>query len=196
MVGMIRRALLAVAVLGALLAAPAQADDVGQRNHRLASREVCLDRPASIRGWHLAEAAEAWTATGLVTIMIKASCAGAPARVVITETWNPNEDAGETSWPTDSYMYGGRRSETDPTQWLYPQADIVLNTNHLRWMDRSDRRCWGWFVATHELGHALGLWHETGRSRIMSNEFNFRKHCWELPAGDVATLAALGYPSA
>lgn len=192
----IRAALVAMGMmLIASLCTPAVADDA-TRNQRMISPEVCLQRPATMKGWHLAEAAEAWSATGVVDIRLSQSCVGAPAKIVVRTTWHAAYRAGDTWWPAHSYMYGGRLSETDPTQWLYPVAAVRLNASHLRWMGKNDRRCYGWFLAAHEIGHALGLWHVTGRDQVMSNDFDFRSNCWQLDPVDVSRLQALGYPSA
>lgn len=192
----IRAALVAVAVtLVVSVCTPAVADEE-TRNQRLLSRDICLQRSATMQGWHLAEAAEAWSATGIVDVRISRSCVDAPAKIVVRTTWDENLRAGDTWWPTHSYMYGGRPSETDPTQWLYPVAAIRLNASHLRWMGqdgRDDQRCYGWFLAAHEIGHALGLWHVTGRDQVMSNDFDFRGNCWRLDPADVSGLQALGY---
>lgn len=189
------RLLIAAIALGVLTVAPAHATgDPDPRYHRLASRDVCVVSGPLVKGWHLSKAIEAWNETGLVAMTLRASCVGYPTRIVVRQFRDPGGPRdGEVRWPA-SYVTQGRWSDAAPAvwQWLYPAAVVRLNAATLEaaW---DARRCFGWHIAVHELGHALGIWHGGGSADAMSEVFDYRKHCWTLSAGDVAALAALGY---
>jgi hypothetical protein len=150
---------------------------------------VCVQKVGSLKGWRLNKAIKSWNSTGLVQMYYSPRC---PVGSTVTVHGVPtlpdrNEVAVAGMGGPTSYLY--KSGDT----WVYSTAAVWLNHSALAGQPNFYKKCNGWQITTHELGHALGLDHIDDLRSIMSYDFDTMEGCHTLHPVDTQYLTELGY---
>lgn len=176
-----------------LMAPPANADTPmteGWHKNRMADASICIQKSTPLKGWRLRKAIASWNNVGIVSISYSHRCDTTKPYINVVAAPSLDYRGQQVGGYANNFNMGD--TAPDGTV-LVTHSEIHLNNGMLAQGDRLGKKCWGWYVTAHEIGHSLGIGHTNDATSVMSYDFPYMDWCHQMQFTDHTLLAELGY---